>query len=333
MEDGLRQRLGALRTLIGLSLPRVGRAVLAEAGRVLDEAASRRELPRGCTTVALAGATGSGKSSLFNALTEARLAETGVRRPTTAAPVACTWGGEANGVTDGAERLLDRLGIAADARHRRPPSELSGLVLIDLPDHDSVAPGHRERVDRLLERVDAVVWVVDPEKYADAVLHERYLRQLAGHAEVTFVVLNQRDRLTGDAVDAVLDDLRRLLDDDGMALGEHGEPGACVLSVSALTGEGVDELREELTGFAATRRAALLRLRADLDGAMGRLRPVYAEPDPYAGAPGGLTERVREDFDDRLAEAVGARAVGQAAERAWLRHAEQLSATPWTRLR
>ncbi|MEU8869516.1 hypothetical protein, partial [Streptomyces umbrinus] len=31
------------------------------------------------------------------------------------------------------------------------------------------------------------------------------------------------------------DDLRRLLDEDGIALGEYGEPGATVLSLSALT--------------------------------------------------------------------------------------------------
>ncbi len=217
---------------------------------MLDEAATRRGLPRSYTTVALAGATGSGKSSLFNALTGGRLSEVGMRRPTTAAPVACTW--EAGRYSDGSpDGLLDRLGIPQHARHRTHDGTLSGLVLVDLPDHDSAAPGHREQVDRMLELVDAVVWVVDPEKYADALLHEDYLRRLAGHAEVTFIVLNQTDRLTRDSADAVLDDLRRLLDEDGMALGEHGEPGAVVLSASALTHEGIDVLREELGEFVA----------------------------------------------------------------------------------
>ncbi|CAL9449134.1 hypothetical protein SUDANB19_02406 [Streptomyces sp. enrichment culture] len=330
-EHRLRQRLGALRELVGLSHTRLDPEVLAEAGRVLDEATARRGLPRAYTTVAVAGATGSGKSSLFNALTGARLSEVGMRRPTTAAPVACTWeaGRDSDGGPDG---LLDRLGIPQHARHRTRDSALGGLVLIDLPDLDSVAPGHREQVDRLLELVDAVVWVVDPEKYADAVLHEDYLRRLAGHAEVTFVVLNQIDRLTRDGVDAVLHDLRRLLDEDGMALGEHGEPGAVVLSASALTYEGIDVLREELGEFVAQRRAAVLRLTADLDGAMERLRPVYADPGPGAvDGPAGLTETAREDFEDRLALAVGAAAAGQAAERAWLRQAERSAGTPWVR--
>ncbi|GAA2597413.1 GTPase [Streptomyces axinellae] len=329
-DETLDQRLGALRELIGLSRTRLEAETLAEAGRVLDGATARRGLTRAYTTVALAGATGSGKSSLFNTLTGSWFAEVGVRRPTTAAPVACTWEVED---ADGADGLLDRLGLPQHARHRARDDAFSGMVLIDLPDHDSVAPGHREQVDRMLELVDAVVWVVDPEKYADAVLHERYLRQLAGHAEVTFVVLNQTDRLTRDAVDAVLEDLRRLLDEDGMALGEHGEPGAAVLAASALTEEGVGQLREDLGEFIAGRRASVLRLSADLDGAMERLRPVYADPGPGAMyGPAGLTDIARQDFEDRLAVAVGAAAAGHAAERAWLRRAQEASGTPWVRM-
>ncbi|MBK3589304.1 LysR family transcriptional regulator, partial [Streptomyces sp. MBT57] len=204
---------------------------------------------------------------------------------------------------------------------------LQGLVLVDLPDHDSAATAHRDQVDRVLALVDAVIWVVDPEKYADAALHERYLRPLAGHAEVTFVVLNQIDRLPGEAADLVLDDLRRLLDEDGMALGEHGEPGATVMSLSALTGDGVPELREMVGRFVQDRTAATRRLSADVDAAAARLRPVYvAEGRP------GLGERAREEFTDRLAEAVGAAAAGEAAEREWRRNAGRACGTPWLRL-
>ncbi|MFJ4881789.1 GTP-binding protein [Streptomyces sp. NPDC088731] len=322
----LRPRLDALRELVGLSRARLDGATLAEAGRVLDEAAARQRLSSRHTVVAIAGATGSGKSTLFNTLAGAQISDTGLRRPTTAAPLACSW-------TDGAAGLLDRLAIPG--RLRRRPQQgaadsdeaLQGLVLVDLPDHDSAATEHREQVDRVLALVDAVIWVVDPEKYADAALHERYLRPLAGHAEITFVVLNQIDRLPGDAADQVLDDLRRLLDEDGMALGEHGEPGATVMSLSALTGEGVDELREVLGRFVQERTAAARRLSADVDAAAARLRPVYvAEGRP------GLGERAREEFADRLAEAVGAAAAGQAAEREWRRNAGRACGTPWLRL-
>ncbi|OKJ00513.1 ATP-binding protein [Streptomyces sp. CB01249] len=321
----LRPRLDALRELVGLSRARLDRAALAEAGRVLDEAAARQRLSSRHTVVAIAGASGSGKSALFNALAGAPLSETGLRRPTTSSPLACSW-------TDGAAGLLDRLAVPGRLRRRPAPGAaadeaLQGLVLVDLPDHDSAAKGHRDQVDRVLALVDAVIWVVDPEKYADAALHERYLRPLAGHAEVTFVVLNQIDRLPGEAADQVLDDLRRLLDEDGMALGEHGEPGATVLPLSALTGEGVGELRELLGRFVQDRTAATRRLSADVDAAAARLRPVYvAEGRP------GLGERAREEFTDRLAEAVGAAAAGQAAEREWRRNAGRACGTPWLRL-
>ncbi|WP_329068156.1 GTPase [Streptomyces sp. NBC_01429] len=321
----LRRRLDALGELVGLSRTRVEGAVLAEAGRVLDEASARQRLSSRHTVVAIAGATGSGKSTLFNALAGVPISETGLRRPTTSAPIACMW-------SDGAAGLLDRLAIPGRLR-RRPlaggdgDEELHGLVLVDLPDHDSAMVRHREQVDRVLALVDAVIWVVDPEKYADAALHERYLRPLAGHAEVTFVVLNQVDRLPGDAADQVLDDLRRLLDEDGMALGEHGEPGATVLALSALTGQGVGELRELLGHFVQDRSAAARRLSADVDGAALRLRSAYV-----AEGRAGLGERAREQFADRLAWAVGAVAAGEAAEREWRRNAGRACGTPWLRL-
>ncbi|MEU9668789.1 YfjP family GTPase [Streptomyces bobili] len=324
-DGALRSRLDALRELVGLSRTRLDSRTLSEAGRVLDEAAARRRLSGQHTVVAIAGATGSGKSQLFNALAGVTISETGVRRPTTAAPIACSW-------SDGAASLIDRLGIPGRLRRRPVQSadaeaQLRGLVLVDLPDHDSAAVQHREQVDRVLALVDAVIWVVDPEKYADAMLHERYLRPMAGHAEVMFVVLNQVDRLPGEAAEMVLDDLRRLLDEDGVALGEYGEPGATVLALSALTGDGVGELRELLGQFVAERGAAARRIAADVDAAGWRLRSVYATERRT-----GLSEEARDDFAARLADAVGATAAGDAAERAWLRNANRACGTPWLRL-
>ncbi|MER6672988.1 YfjP family GTPase [Streptomyces sp. NPDC000983] len=324
-DGALRSRLDALRELVGLSRARLDSRTLAEAGRVLDEATARRRLSGEHTVVAIAGATGSGKSQLFNTLAGVPISETGVRRPTTAAPIACSW-------SDGAAALIDRLGIPPrlrrrPAQHADADGQLRGLVLVDLPDHDSAAVQHREQVDRVLALVDAVVWVVDPEKYADAMLHERYLRPMAGHAEIMFVVLNQTDRLPGEAAEQVLDDLRRLLDEDGIALGEYGEPGATVLALSALTGDGVGELREALGQFVAERGAPARRISADVDTAAWHLRPVYA-----TSRHAGLSEEAREEFAARLADAVGATAAGEAAERAWLRNANRACGTPWLRL-
>ncbi|GAA1895400.1 GTPase [Streptantibioticus ferralitis] len=336
--DLLQQRVDALGELLGLSRTRVEADALADAGAVLDRAAERRRLSLSHTVVALAGATGSGKSSLFNALTGLDLAEVGVRRPTTASPLAYVWD------SHGAEPLLDRLGIPHNSRFARRSlldgvhtrlgmdgardDAVEGLVLLDLPDHDSAAFGHRNQVDRLLELVDVVVWVLDPEKYADAVLHERYLRPMAGHADVTLVVLNQVDRLPAYAAEQVLDDLRRLLDEDGIAVGEHGEAGAVVLAASALTGEGVGEVRAVIGQLVAERGAANRRLAADVEQAAERLRPMY-----IGDGTAGLTDRACEAFADQLADAVGAAAVGQAAERQWSTAAGRACGLPWPRAR
>ena len=75
------------------------------------------------------------------------------------------------------------------------------------------------------------------------------------------------------------------------------------------------------------RGAAARRIAADVDAAAARLRPVYA-----TGRRTGLSEEAREEFSDRLADAVGATAAGEAAERAWLRNANRACGTPWLRL-
>jgi len=157
------------------------------------------------TVVALAGPTGAGKSSLLNAVAGEELTAAGRRRPTTAAATAAVWG-------EGGEALLDWLEIPR--RHRLAGGELDGLVLLDLPDFDSVERDHRLEVDRLVELVDLVVWVVDPQKYGDAAWHDDYVRRLAAYGESMAVVLNQADLLDPDSLEACRADLARLLAED-----------------------------------------------------------------------------------------------------------------------
>ena len=158
---------------------RLDDALVDEAAPVAERAGARLRLSGDHTVVALAGATGSGKSSTFNAVTGLELAAIGVRRPTTSWTMACTWG------ADGAAELLDWLGVpaappghAATACSTQPRGdrELDGLVLLDLPDHDSTEVAHHVEVDRLVKLADLLVWVLDPQKYADAAIHDRYLR-------------------------------------------------------------------------------------------------------------------------------------------------------------
>ena len=286
----LSRRLEGLRRAVEVleSVPDVGSTEpLARAREVLAGVARRRELSAAHTVVALAGTTGSGKSSLLNALTGVDLARVGARRPTTSHPLAVLWPGD--GVeAETARPLLDWLEVAQ--RHEVGPgpgawsqeADVSGLVLLDLPDIDSVNPEHRRRAERLAKTVDVLVWVLDPQKYADAVVHAEFLRPMARHAEVTVVLLNQVDRLAESDRAPVLADLRERLADDGLRRAQ-------VLGVSARTGEGLDDVRRTIGRLVQKRRAAEARLAADVATVADELDEAY-HVDAVPQLPGS-TER------------------------------------------
>ena len=299
----LTDRVRALREAADACEGRVSADMVDEAYRVGNQVDRRLALSGGATVVALAGATGSGKSSTFNALTGTDLATVGVRRPTTSVSMAATWGADAG------EELLDWLQVrrrhVVDTGTYADAVALDGLVLLDLPDHDSTAAEHRTEVDRMVALVDVLVWVVDPQKYADAALHERYLRPLAGHAAVMLVVLNQIDTLAPEARAACLRDLRRLLDAEGLG-------GVEVLGVSAATGEGLDVLLGRLAHVVAGKRAAAARLAADVGATAARLATASGtEPAPE------LTRRTVATLDAQLGEAAGVSVVTRAVDQAW----------------
>jgi GTP-binding protein EngB required for normal cell division len=253
--------LRALQEAVELCEGRVDPDTLADARRVVDQADRRLALSGSATVVALAGATGSGKSSMFNALSGTTLATVGVRRPTTAHAMASSWGEES------AEDLLDWLQIPRRHALQTDPAmdaALDGLVLLDLPDHDSTELDHRMEVDRLVQLVDMLIWVVDPQKYADAAIHDRYLKPLAEHSDVMMIILNQVDKLTASQREQCLKDLRRLLDSEGLGK-------VPLMAVSAATGEGIEALRETLANQVAEKQAAARRLAADVSVAAGKL--------------------------------------------------------------
>ncbi|MFZ5852364.1 MAG: GTPase, partial [Actinomycetota bacterium] len=268
-------RLAALRAALAAAEGYLDPALLARAADVANRAEARLGLSGDATVVALAGATGSGTSALFNALAGLDLSPVGVLRPTTDEPLSCTWGdpGAAAAVQDWLGVPPARRIVRASALDDAGPNPLDGLVLLDLPDHDSVRESHRREVDRLVERVDLLVWVLDPQKYADRAVHERYLQRLAGYDEVLVVVLNQVDRLAPDEAAVCLADLRRLLAADGL-------PDVPVLPVSARAGLGVTDLRALLAGRVAGRRAAAERLTADLAAAARPLRDACGADGP-----------------------------------------------------
>ncbi len=318
----LRERLDTLGEVAAIARAGPGRLPEDLTGEVTATAErAQTRLGRGAdrTVVALAGATGSGKSSLFNALVGEDVSSVGVRRPTTSTAQAAVY--DADGTLgQGTADLLDWLEVPR--RHVVPAGaapDLHGLVLLDLPDHDSVEADHRAEVDRLVEVVDAFVWVVDPQKYADAALHEQYLRRFAGHAAVTIVVLNQVDLVGEGGRQRVVDDLTRLLRDDGLAT-------VRVVATSTRTGEGVDALRRELAARTAERRALVARLDADVDWLSDRLAGEVGDRDPEAS-----DRQARRALAAAFAEASGADAVADAVGAAHRRRAAQAVGWPPTR--
>lgn len=294
----LQSKIRSLDEAVGLCEGRIDAAVINDARQVIERADQRMALSGDSTVVALAGATGSGKSSTFNALSGTDLAVVGVRRPTTSQAFAVTWG------EDSAEELLDWLKIPR--RHAiNSDSALDGLVLLDLPDHDSTERAHRVEVDRLVQLVDMLIWVVDPQKYADAALHDRYLKPLAKHAEVMMVILNQSDRLSAEERQRCLKDLRRLLDSEGLGKVE-------VMATSAATGDGIDVLIKKLARQVSDKKAAGRRLAADLGVAAGRV----AEASGGGKAP-GLTKASVDRLDSSLGQAAGIPIVVDAVGKAW----------------
>jgi GTP-binding protein EngB required for normal cell division len=315
--EDLAARSGSLRAALEASGAELDPEQTAGASDIIRKVESRTSLVGGHTVVALAGATGSGKSSLFNALVGSQVATVGARRPTTSRPTAAVWG-ETN-----ATELLDWLSVGQ--RHHvesgaidGQPGSLDGLVLLDLPDFDSRELSHRAEAERILALVDVFVWVTDPQKYADARLHDDYLQALSAHDAVTVVVLNQADRLSADETKQIRADLARLTEADGMK-------GLQVIGTSARTGTGMDDLRLRLANAVAGQNAARQRLAADIRAVAGKLRTGVADSEPR------LKESADADLVDALSRAAGIPTVVAAVERDYRREAWARTGWPFTR--
>jgi GTP-binding protein EngB required for normal cell division len=312
----LSDRLTALARMTQIGFARSGQdgfspQLLRDTETLLGRAGERLRMSADHTVVVLAGGTGSGKSSLFNQLAGADFSPVGVIRPMTREAYACVWG------MDGATPLLDWLGVRDRNRYARSSAlgegerSLGGLLLLDLPDHDSVLSGESGSVNRLVSLADLMVWVLDPQKYADAAVHSRYLMPMAGHSSVIAVVLNQADLLTTEQAGDCVIDLQRLLDAEGL----HDSR---ILVTSALTGAGLDDLREVLAKAVTARRASAERLSADVDALAARFAP-------YAGEAGAVGAG---DGEEALAEAF-AQAAGVAGVARALQSARELKAADY----
>jgi GTPase Era involved in 16S rRNA processing len=335
---GVGARLDALARLVTAAEDRLPPPALEPARDVLRRAADRFGMSAEHTVVILGGATGVGKSSLFNSLVGIGLSPVAVRRPTTTAAIACVW--EADRLAE-ARPLLNRLGVEERQQLTRDSAldrsavrdTLAGLVLVDLPDHDSAVREHQAEVDQAVGLADVLVWVTDPQKYADASWHDRYLKALSHHADIMLIVLNQSDRLPAEAVAECTADLVRLVEQDGLS-------GVPVIPVSARTREGLDELRRQLTERVSGRRAAADRLAADVDRVVERLTPLLIADDKGEqrqeqddGAAAAVPDEVRAEAMDGLRAAAGVSSLADAVSERIAVRGETAVSTPLRALR
>ena len=304
--------VASLKDAISYGEGRVPETVLLDAAATLERLSQRRELSTEHTVIGFFGATGSGKSTLFNAIAGQNIALSAPTRPTTSTVQAAIWEAE------GSEELLDWLGIdkrvypqtqalaaegeASDGngagKHNKAggaaaPNAVTepapglfnrirravggrgemrtrtgGLILLDMPDFDSVTTTNRDLAARMMRYVDVLVWVVDPQKYADAVIHRDFMVPLAASGAQALCVLNQADKLAPAEVPAVLASLTRLL----QAEGTDAHLLAAPIAVSARTGEGIEVLRDLLAQVAAAKSLSLQRTDAQLHATASQLR-------------------------------------------------------------
>ena len=274
---------------------------LARIRELIDVTSERSEVDPSWCVIGMLGGTGAGKSSLVNALSGGEVVTAGVRRPTT---------NEACAVLPRGREPQELLGWLGIGRRVEAPQALPGnTVVVDLPDIDSVEASHAEITDRLASRVDALVVVVNPQKYADARLHDEWLARLrSSHASVT-VVLTHIDTISMPERDAIVQDLRRLLNERGAAQAE-------VFAVSSTTGEGMRTLIKYLTREAERVSRQASRARAALREASRLLR----ESLELTGTVRGLeTDGLAAELAGTAADLAGAPIIAEAVADSTLR--------------
>jgi GTPase SAR1 family protein len=163
--------------------------------------------------VVFLGGTGTGKSTLFNALCGKPLSEMGIERPKTGGPIVYSYQGSP------IEQHFPFPSVQMERHnlenvHPMPATGMPGhmlilehdredwshLFIIDTPDLDSLEAENRQIAEDFYLLSDVVVFVTSQEKYADEVPYQ-FLRRIMEERKPHFLLLNKaEDRLTKEEV-------------------------------------------------------------------------------------------------------------------------------------
>jgi len=178
--------------------------------------------------VVFLGGTGTGKSTLFNALLGGEVSQTGVERPKTRGPIAYAHHLASIEVNFPFRAVQVDRGSAGDARsvpaegapgrflvleHHR--EDYARLVLVDTPDLDSVEVENRLLAEHLYLLADIVIFVTSQEKYADEVPYQ-FLLQVIRDRRPYAILLNKvgKDLTHGEVTES--------FSAHGVSIPEHG---------------------------------------------------------------------------------------------------------------
>jgi len=151
--------------------------------------------------VVFVGGTGTGKSTLFNALCGAAISAAGMERPTTAAPVVYV---HATHSLDTAFPFSNPVSGEESAPSHAPTAgkemivfehdrnEIDHLVMVDTPDLDSVDRENRRMAEDLYRLADLIIFVTSQEKYADEI-PSRTLGRVKNEGVPYFFLFNKAD--------------------------------------------------------------------------------------------------------------------------------------------